>query len=96
MSDTDNGLLVPMAASQPGKVCKWHPVNVATGLITVSGGFNKGFLLASSIDLTVDTTTHAYVQLDKNAAWFLKGVGGTANKRYIEGGECFAKYQRQV
>ena len=71
----------PIVASKKGKPCKWRPVQVTQTLWNVSGGFSTGFLTVNSIDYTVGDTTHTFVQLDKNAPWFLKGVGGAKTKK---------------
>ncbi|MDP7560748.1 MAG: hypothetical protein QF745_09425 [Planctomycetota bacterium] len=56
-------------------------MQVTQTLMNVSGGFSTGFLAVNSIGYTVGDTTHTFVQLDKNAPWFLKGVGGPKIKK---------------
>ncbi len=73
--------LVPIVASKSGRPCNWRPVQVAQSLVNVSGGFSTSFLIANSIDYNLGDTTHTFVQLDKNAPWFLKGVGGAKIKK---------------
>ena len=49
----------------------------ADDVLIVSGGYNPKHEIATSIlYTTIDGTSFNYVELDKNAKWFLKGVGG--------------------
>ena len=68
--------LQPLAASSGRKRgINWKSVVVTEDVLIVTGGFNTRPEVAKSILYTTDTT-HSYVELDKNSAWFLKGVGG--------------------
>jgi hypothetical protein len=44
--------------------------------IGIKGGYNKRAESAACIEYQSGDTTHVFVELDKNAPWFLKGVGG--------------------
>ena len=59
----------------------WKPASVRPGYINISGGFNKQLLPAASIQIKLDNTLHTFVDLDKNAQWFLKGVGGLGTRK---------------
>jgi hypothetical protein len=73
--------LLPVVATKPKQGNRWRPVKTVTGLVNVSGGFSNVMLCASSISITTQTITQIFVQLDKNAHWFLKGVGGLATQK---------------
>ena len=67
--------LLPIAAIGSKCGSKWKSVVVTEDVLIVTGGFNTRPEVAKSLLYTTDTT-HSYVELDKNSAWFLKGVGG--------------------
>ena len=77
----DGQHLLPVVAWNPKKGNRWRPVTVVTGLVNVSGGFSNVMLCVSSIAITNQTITQTFVQLDKNAHWFLKGVGGAGTQK---------------
>lgn len=52
-------------------------MSIVTGIVNIKGGYNTRCETAHSIQYQIRDTTHLFVELDKNAAWFLKGVGGT-------------------
>lgn len=66
--------LPPVSATR-GK-SRWAPVSVEQGIVNIKGGYNKRGEAAHSIQYQVGGATHVFVELDKNAHWFLKGVGG--------------------
>ena len=68
--------LTPISSPSSG-TCKWQPVSTETGLVRIKGGYNTRGEAAEGIQYQIHDTTHQFVKLDKNAAWFLKGVGGT-------------------
>ena len=73
--------LVPDAAKAKGKP-RWRHVGIATGLVNVTGGFSNAYNHAPSLAIETKTAkgvvTHTFVKLEKDSAWFLKGVGGLA------------------
>jgi hypothetical protein len=55
---------------------------VATSsLLNIKGGVNTRGELATSVHYQVGDAIHVFVELDKNARWFLKGVGGTTVRK---------------
>ena len=69
--------IVPLAAAAGRKNGnKWKPPTASDSLLIVTGGFNTKSEVAKSVRYTINDTTAHYVELDKNAQWFLKGVGG--------------------
>ena len=70
----DTKSLPPVSAT--GGKSKWAPVSVEQGIVNIKGGYNKRGEAAQSIQYQVGGATHVLVELDKNAHWFLKGVGG--------------------
>ena len=54
----------------------WRPVSIESGIVRIKGGYNTRGEAAHSIQYQIHGTTHLFVELDKNAEWFLKGVGG--------------------
>ena len=54
----------------------WRPVSIETGIVRIKGGYNTRGEAAHSMEYKIHGTTHLFVELDKNAEWFLKGVGG--------------------
>ena len=56
----------------------WHHVDVKHDRVSVIGGYNPHSEAAACIQYQMpgNTVTHTFVALDKNATWFLKGVGG--------------------
>ena len=75
VADTD-APLTPTLSPSSGKG-HWRPVSIETGLVSIKGGYNTRGEAAHSIQYQIHDTTHLFVELDKNAPWFLKGVGGT-------------------
>ena len=55
---------------------QWKPIVIHTDSITISGGYNSRNEPAHSIKYQVDTNAYHYVELSKNARWFVKAVGG--------------------
>ncbi len=66
--------LKPLGKLKKGFV--WKPVDCTDALIHIRGGFSAEYLTAPSVSYTTGQVTHRFVQLSKNATWFLKGVGG--------------------
>jgi len=56
-------------------------VRVEKSTVCLSGGFSSSLSTAPSIEYTLGSTTTLFVQLDKNATWFLKGVGGPSTQK---------------
>lgn len=75
----DDATIVPVSAKTTG-THKWNPISVTCDSVIVRGGYNTSREPANSI--TLDDSLQApgairtFVELDKNARWFLKGVGG--------------------
>ena len=67
--------LTPLSTPSSG-TSRWKPVSIVTGIINIKGGYNTRGEAAEGIQYQIHDTTHQFVKLDKNAAWFLKGVGG--------------------
>ena len=59
----------------------WKPVHCTADLIHIRGGFSAEHLTAPSIPFPMGKVTYKFVQLSKNATWFLKGVGGKSAKQ---------------
>ena len=72
--------ITPVSAP-PTKKGAWQPVSTFQGLIGISGGFCRKPLGAQSIEWTSGNKTHRFVELAKNAEWFLKGVGGAKTQK---------------
>jgi hypothetical protein len=66
----------PKPVSMRDKKEKWHAASTQRDRVGVKGGYNTKAEVAAALEYQVDGATHAYVELDKNAQWFLKGVGG--------------------
>ena len=62
---------------------RWHPVSVVRDFVNIKGGYNTSCELANSITLSDDGAIHTFVELDKHAHWFLKGVGGPKQRKAI-------------
>ncbi len=72
--------ITPVSAP-PTKKGGWQPVSTFQGLIGISGGFCRKPLGAQSIEWTSGNKTHRFVEISKNAEWFLKGVGGAKTQK---------------
>jgi len=69
--------MAPVSAATRRKANgKWHTSKIKNDQLSIVGGFSNRALLAHSIAITDGATITSFVQLDKNAPWFLKGVGG--------------------
>ena len=55
---------------------RWQPVSVKSSMVNIIGGYNTRGEAAPSIQCRVGDTTHTFIELNKSATWFLKGVGG--------------------
>ena len=51
-------------------------MTIEMGLLSIKGGYNTRGEAAPCIQYKTGDITHTFVKLDKNAPWFLKGVGG--------------------
>ena len=71
---------VPKAATT-GKRGHWMPVEILQSAVTIKGGFCKTPTVATTIEYHIGNTIHRFVEMDKNAAWFLKGVGGPKTQK---------------
>ena len=71
--------MVPVSAKIDG-TRKWHPISVTCDSVIVRGGYSTSGEQAHSITLDDNLqppgAIRTFVELDKNARWFLKGVGG--------------------
>ena len=65
----------------PGAKTNWRPVSLEQDMINVKGGYNTRGESGRIISYEIDKVTHVFVELDKNAEWFLKGVGGPEVQR---------------
>ena len=50
-------------------------------MVNIDGGYNTRGEPAKSIVYGVGKASHTFVALDKNAAWFLRGVAGPAVRK---------------
>ena len=76
VAGNSDAVLTPMAASGGHRRGAWKPVHLSQEHLIMSGGFHAKFEVVPVILYQSDTTTHRFVELNKNATWFLKGVGG--------------------
>jgi hypothetical protein len=67
--------LTPLSATRSVSQ-RWRPVVVLESLVNVQGGYSTRDEAANSIQYQSGGTIHTYLELDKNAGWFLRGVGG--------------------
>jgi hypothetical protein len=80
VADMADAIVVPVSGRTDGPH-KWHPISVACDSVIIRGGYNTSREPANS--LTMDDglglvdSVRTFVELDKNARWFLKGVGGS-------------------
>ena len=58
----------------------WKPVHCNDDLVHVIGGFSAEHLVAPSIPFPMGKVTYKFIELSKNATWFLKEVGGKSAK----------------
>ena len=76
MTGTARAVMSPLSVAMGNKRGTWKPVHVEETIV-VKGGFNTRPETAPIIRYqTSPTTVCRFVELDKNATWFLKGVGG--------------------
>jgi len=64
----------PTPSSSAGR--KWHPVSVVRDRVSIKGGYNTRAESGNCVEFQDGDNTRLFVELDKNAPWFLKGVGG--------------------
>lgn len=67
--------LLPFAANRTAKPT-WKPIQLAYDSITISGGFSSRMFVVNTIVVKDATTSDIFVEVTKNADWFLKTVGG--------------------
>ena len=70
--------LKPLGKLKKGFV--WKPVHCNDALVHVRGGFSAEHLVAPSIPFPMGKVTYKFIELSKNATWFLKEVGGKSAK----------------
>ena len=63
--------IAPLSASS-----RWKSVSITQDTVTIQGGYSTRGEAAPTVQYKVGDTTQIFVELDKNASWFLKGVGG--------------------
>ena len=71
--------LKPLGKLKKGFV--WKPVHCNADLVHARGGFSAEHLVAPSIPFPMGKVTYKFIELSKNATWFLKGVGGNGTKK---------------
>ena len=64
--------IVPISAD----LKRWRHASITQDQITVKGGQNKNGEITQSIQYQVGDTIQTFVALNKEAMWFVKGVGG--------------------
>jgi hypothetical protein len=74
-SASNKETVVPVAASAAGPG-KWRSAALVHGVVSIVGGFSMQPMTGSSIEYMDGGIMSTFVLLDKNAQWFLKGVGG--------------------
>jgi hypothetical protein len=79
MSDTviASAIDKPVSSLKPNRPCIWKPVHILEGVVNVQGGYNRTASSATSIQYKIGDIVHTFVQIDKKAVWFYKGVGGS-------------------
>ena len=74
-----DAVVVPVSGRTVGPH-KWHPISAVCGSVIIKGGDNTSNEPANSFTmddgLQLVDSIRTSVELDKNARWFLKGVGG--------------------
>ena len=68
--------IAPLSASR-----SWKSVSITQNTVTIQGGYSTRGEAAPTVQYKVGDTTQTFVELDKNASWFLKGVGGSKAKK---------------
>ena len=68
--------IAPLSASR-----SWKSVSITQNTVTIQGGYSTRGEAAPTVQYKVGDTTETFVELDKNASWFLKGVGGSKAKK---------------
>ena len=78
-----SGELAAVAVLEPvSSPPTWKPVQVFDTCIALSGGLSsKGPSIANSIIYMQDGQSRTFVELSKNASWFLKGVAGPSSQK---------------
>ena len=74
--------LVPHAAGKHDpKRGSLTPALICSGYVNLSGGFNKQLSAAACLHIQIGATNYIFLELYKNAGWFLKGVGGPQTRK---------------
>ena len=73
--------IVPIAASNPRKPCKWKVVQVMNDVISLKGGFNTSPFSVKCVLYKQGLVINTFVEMNKNAPWFLRGVAGIAVRK---------------
>jgi hypothetical protein len=81
VAQNSDAVLLPMAASGSHRRGTWKPVKLSQEHLIMSGGFHAKFEVVPAILYQSGNTTHRFVELCKNAQWFLKGVGGLNTRK---------------
>jgi len=68
---------------KPKNKMVWRNAQVNPNFINVKGGFNAKYHSAPSIQYKMGTQQYAFVKLCKNETLFLKGVGGSTQRKVI-------------
>ncbi len=77
VAGNSGAVLTPMAArSGHRRGGTWKQVKLSQEHLIMSGGFHAKFEVVPVILYQSDNITHRFVELNKTAQWFLKGVGG--------------------
>ena len=73
--------IMPLCATDKEKAGTWRIACVQTNVISIQGGYSSVPSTATVVQTTQDGIVDTFVELDKNASWFVKGVGGTGVKK---------------
>ena len=65
---------LPLAARE--RCERWKPVTLSESRVFIAGGFADKEMAADVKNIEVHGRSYKFVKLDKNALWFLRGVGG--------------------
>ena len=72
----------PISKSGSGK---WHPVSIKHDRLSILGGYSSRPEAGTCLQYQVGDRVDTFLELDKNAMWFLKGVGGgKTQKGYLK------------
>jgi hypothetical protein len=77
--------VAPLAAKRTSKPT-WKPIQLTYDSVTVSGGFSSKTFVVRTIIVETATNSDSFVEVTKNADWFLKTVGSDVMQK----GQCKA------